>query len=208
MKMSKLKTLLLALIIHSLLACGQSNSDLTAQVSTQSTNSDLKDLEEFIPNGYTILDSSSGNLNLDEYPDLILILKKEGEEKTSDVINDPEERPLLILTGKANGNYKLSASSKTCVYCIDCGGVLGDPYQEITINNGTFSVHHYGGSAWRWTRIITFKYSPKDNYWFFYSDKGENFHATEPEKIESYIITEKDLRKLRLEEFDIFAATE
>ncbi len=31
---------------------------------------------EVIPSGYAILDSASGDLNLDQYSDLILILKK------------------------------------------------------------------------------------------------------------------------------------
>lgn len=42
-----------------------------------------------------------------------------------------------------------------------------NPYSGLTIKNGYFSVEHYAGSAWRWTRIPTFKYSKAENDWFY-----------------------------------------
>lgn len=161
-------------------------------------------LEQFIPKGYSILDTASGNLNLDTYPDMILVLKKDNEEQTSDVIDHPEKRPLLVLTGDASGTLKQAARSDNTVYCVDCGGVFGDPYDGIVIKNGYFSVQHYGGSNWRWTRIITYKYNKSDRQWYLHKDGGESFHTSEPENVTEKIRTTKDFGKVKLGEFDIF----
>ncbi|GAA3944208.1 hypothetical protein GCM10022209_44830 [Chitinophaga oryziterrae] len=40
-------------------------------------------LSEFIPENYTILDTISGDLNLDQYPDMIIVLKKMNEAEIS-----------------------------------------------------------------------------------------------------------------------------
>jgi hypothetical protein len=161
-------------------------------------------LTEFIPDNYSVLDTASGDLNLDAFPDMILILHKNGEDSTSNVIDHPEKRPLLILLGQPEQSYKLAARSDNAVYCIDCGGVMGDPYQNIVIKNGYFSIEHYGGSNWRWTRTITFKYSNADNYWFLHKDGGESFQATNPDKMTEKVRTTRDFGKVPFDKFDIY----
>lgn len=193
----------------SILACSQSGNSDIKESSNEEFSENIKNpsenrISKFFSDDYSVLDSVSGNLNLDKHNDLILILKKKNEEKTSDVIDNPEKRPLLILIGKDNGGYELAAKSNSTVYCFDCGGMMGDPYQGITIKNGYFSVEHYGGSAWRWSRIVTYKYYKADNHWFLHRDGGESFHASEPEKSESNMRTKKDFGKVKFEDFDIF----
>lgn len=162
------------------------------------------ELSEFVPTDYSVLDTVSGDLNLDEIKDYILVLKKNGEDTLSNVIANPERRPLLILLRNKDNKLQLARKNYNTVYCIDCGGVMGDPFMGITIKNGYFSVEHYGGSARRWTRIITYKYSKQDNEWFLYKDGSESFHASEPEKVESKIKTTKDFGRVKFEDFNIY----
>ena len=161
-------------------------------------------LDQFIPEGYTLLDTISGNLNLDQYQDMIVVLKKIGEEETSNVVDNPEKRPLLILLGQADNTFKLAARNDNAVYCVNCGGMMGDPYVRVVVNDGNFSIEHYGGSAWRWARNITFQYSPEDENWYLYQDVDETFHASEHEDVTSKIRTTKDFGKIPFEEFDIY----
>ncbi len=161
-------------------------------------------LKKYIPAGFEALNVSKGDLNRDAYGDMILVLKKKGEEKTSDVIDHPEKRPLLIFLGQADRSYKLAAKSNNSVYCVDCGGMMGDPFTGITIKNGYFSVEHYGGSGHRWTRIITFKYSPADKNWFLFKDGSERFHATAPEEVKTEVKTVKNFGKVSFQQFDIY----
>jgi hypothetical protein len=162
------------------------------------------DFKNFIPENYAILDIIIGDLNLDNVSDAIMILKKNGEERLSDVIENPEKRPLIILLRDANNELQLVRRNDNTVYCYDCGGVFGEPYQAVSIYNGHFSVEHYGGSSWRWTRKITYNYSKKDNEWYLYEDSSVSFHASEPEKVESKTKTAKDFGKVRFEAFDIY----
>lgn len=162
------------------------------------------ELLEFVPTNYSILDSISGDLNLDEIKDYILVLKNNAEDTLFNEIDNPEKRPLLIILKDKNNKLTLARRNDNTVYCIHCGGMLGDPYMGITIKNGSFSVEHYGGSAWRWTRIITYNYSLKEKEWFLHKDLSERFHATEPEKVESISKTFKDFGKLKFNEFDIY----
>ncbi|MCZ4224824.1 hypothetical protein [Pedobacter rhodius] len=161
-------------------------------------------LKNFIPKDYDVLDLTRGDLNRDAYPDAIMVLYKKGEEKTSDVISHPEKRPLLLLIGQADKTYKLATQNDNAVYCVDCGGQMGDPFTGITIKNGYFSVEHYGGSGWRWTRIITFKYAAQEKNWFLYKDGGEHFHAISHEEVKTDVKTVKNFGKVPFVKFDIY----
>lgn len=81
---------------------------------------------------------------------------------------------------------------------------MGDPFTGVTIKNGYFSVEHYGGSGWRWTRIVTFKYAPAEKNWFLFKDGGDSFHALDPEKVKTKISTVKNFGKVPFERFDIY----
>lgn len=169
-------------------------------------DTDLKNkFSIFIPADYKILDAIKGNLNLDKYLDYILVLKKNNEETTSNFVDDkPEKRPLLILLGSENNTYTFAGRNDNSVLCYDCGGMMGDPYEGVTIKDGYFSVEHYGGSAWRWTKTITFKYSKEDKNWYLHRDGGQSFHVNDPNKVEFYGKTKKDFEVIKFKDFDIY----
>ncbi len=175
-----------------------------AQPTIKSTVKVPDNLKAFVLSGYEVIDLAMGDLNRDVYPDYIMVLRKPNEKQTSDVTEHPEKRPLLILIGRADKTYKLAGRNDKVVYCVDCGGIMGDPFQGVLIKNGYFSVEHYGGSAWRWTRIITFRYSASDKKWFLHKDGGESFHAGSPEKSETSVNTVKNFGRVLFEKFDVY----
>lgn len=158
-----------------------------------------------IPDGYYIIDTCSGDLNLDNYTDYLIVLAQNGEDSLSKVSEDDVKRRLLILTGTADQSYTLAAQSDNAVYCLQCGGMMGDPFQSLVIKNGYFSIEHYGGSRERWTRTITFKYSKSDSTWNLHKDGHGSFTAgEEDEKEKMKIYTVKDFGKVKFAEFDIY----
>lgn len=164
----------------------------------------IKQVLTHIPDGYQILDTCSGDLNLDQYVDYLVLLAQNGEDSLSKTSGDDIKRRLLILTG-TGGSYALAAQSDNAVYCSSCGGMMGDPYQKLVIKNGYFSIEHYGGSADRWTRTITFKYSTADSSWFLHKDGHESFSAVdEKEKKTTKVYTVKDFGKVKFAEFDVY----
>ena len=155
-----------------------------------------------IPDAFSILDSVSGDLNRDEYKDLLIAYKLINEAEVSDVIDNPAKRPLLVYLGQEDGSYVKAARCDYAVMCVDCGGVWGDPYEGLAIKNGYFTVEHYGGSNWRWTRYITFKYSESDLKWYLHKDGGDSYHSSDPENIETSIKTVDDFGIIEFKDFE------
>jgi len=194
MKREKKYKLFYFLIALSIIS--QVNNTLAQPIPTAVSN--------LLPKGYEVLNSAVGDLNLDAYPDLIIVLNKANEAKTSEVSSHPEKRPLLIFTGGPGHSYRLEGRNDKAVYCVDCGGMMGDPFTGITIKKGYFSVEHYGGSGWRWTRVITFKYSTKDKIWLLYKDGHESFHVSDPENVKEKVYTAKNFGRIPFASFDIY----
>jgi hypothetical protein len=124
-----------------------------------------------------LLDSASGDINKDGIRDLVMVLKNKLEEN-----KDTETtRPLLLLVGNGKGLYRLFARNDSVVLCKQCGG-FDDPYQGISIKKGVFSINHYGGLTWKWTRIITFRYNSDKKQFILYRDAGISFASYDPDK--------------------------
>lgn len=159
-------------------------------------------LQEIIPAGYELRDSISGNLNNDQFQDLIIVLKRNNEDSLAAISEFAVKRETIILYGGPSG-YSVVARNMNVVYCVTCGGVMGDPYEGITINNETFSVSHYGGSTWRWGRVTTFAKNTKGT-WVLTEDENESFNAVNPDVTnETTITTPKDFGVITFEQFDI-----
>jgi len=178
----------------------------TFKISAQNKGVLKNELLKFVPKNYTLLSNTKGDLNNDKYPDYVLVLSKINEEETSKYGDDkPEKRPLLLLLGNAKNKLTKAAININTVLCYDCGAAMGDPYEGVTIKNGSFSIHHYGGTSWRWTRTITYTYSKTEKNWFLYEDKWVSFHASNPNKIEEERVkTEKDFGKIKFEDYSIY----
>ena len=157
-----------------------------------------------LPTGYQVLAAERGDLNRDALPDWAVVLNRPDEQKTSDVIDHPTKRPLLLFVGGANGTYTLAARADNIVYCVDCGGMMGDPFQGVTIKNGYFTVEYYGGSSWHWTRFVTFRYDSGTRTWLLHRDGGESFHASDSEHGKTTRRTSKNFGRMPLARFDIY----
>jgi hypothetical protein len=164
----------------------------------------------FVPEGEEIMDWKAGDLNRDSLMDVVLITEmvaQDGIEKEYANENDEPNmdgdlpRPVILLLGTPEGGLKLAERNDHVTLCRDCGGAFGDPYEGITIKNGYFSIEHYGGAAWRWTRIITFKYVPAEHTWYLHRDGGETFLSGDPGEVTENIRTEKDFGKIKFVDF-------
>jgi len=156
-------------------------------------------IEKFVPKGYEVLNLTMGNLNLDEYEDAILILKHKNEE------SDDYKRPLYILVGDSRGEFRVVAENNGSVLGVSDGGIWGDPFVGVTIDDGYFSLKYYGGSNWRWSRTVTFKYDEGQKGWFLYRDREESYYLLNPNKKEIDIKTPEDFGTVEFEKFNIFA---
>lgn len=149
------------------------------------------------PAGFSILDTASFDFNNDGLRDYIVILNNNNE------INNPDTtRPLLILKGSKDNQLSIFARNDNVVLCMNCGGVFGDPYQGITTKGAFFSIDHYGGSGWRWTRNITFRYKKNLQVFFLHKDGGISYHASDPDKTEDFFYHKEWYGKMPFKEYN------
>ncbi len=145
MKLLSLNTILVLFILSS---CNQTRNDkektqspdpqadtIKKQTTKINYTDSTREFTEFIPEGHEILDMQRGYINNDKREDVLLVLKAIDEEETSDVSNNPTPRPLLILIRQPDNSLQLARKNNKTVYCVNCGGVMGDPYMGLTIRN-------------------------------------------------------------------------
>lgn len=161
---------------------------------------ELEYLMTFIPDDHLVLDYEYGNLNNDELEKDVILISHSKKEQTEDFYEG--ERNLYILCRNSEGKLIEVGMNPDVVLCKGCGGIFGDPYNTIAIKNGYFSIEHYGGSNWRWTRIITFKHDGQKKDWFLHKDGGVSYHTSDPEgKEEEEIATTKDFGIVAFKDF-------
>lgn len=185
--------------------------ELEKTLPTDNTNITETSLNKFVPKGYKIVKWKSGNLNMDEKDDVILVIGKIENEEVAETGSteyndmDEEERPLLILTANDNGELKEVTRNDKVVMCPDCGGVMGDPFGEagsIVIKNGYFSIESMGGSSDRWVRIITFKYDTTKKSWFLHKDGQVSWNTHEVDSEEETVYSKKDFGVVPFEAYN------
>ena len=163
-------------------------------------NSLPKNIASHIPSGYTAIDTVFGDLNKDRYRDLLLVLKRNGEDTTY----EEHKRPLLLLLGQRDKSYKMAARNDNVVACISCGGMMADPYVGAKIQKGDFSIDHFGGSGQRWSETLTFRFSPKVRKWYLHKIALFSFDIARPEKGESWKVkTIKHFGRVNFERYNI-----
>jgi hypothetical protein len=138
-----------------------------------------RELSPFVRTGYEVLDFQTGDLNLDKKPDAILVLKPSYEDT---IVDDSVTRILLLLTRNASGKLQKIVESHTAILCYHCGGVMGDPFSDLSILPGQFNISFYGGSNWRWGRDYFFKYQPAKKDWLLEQEIQTSFYSADPDQ--------------------------
>jgi hypothetical protein len=145
-------------------------------------NSDFEDIQSFIPEGWHILEKNDGNLavaegdlNKDGLPDKAFVI--EGEDKQTDEEFYAPPRSLLIALKNKDNTYSLSIKSDKAIMLRDQGGVFGDPFQDIKIENDSLVIEFYGGSNYRWYMYYRFRYQ-NDGWYLIGVTKGSYFTGT------------------------------
>ena len=161
------------------------------------------ELKPFIAKGYAAMDFAKEDMNGDKLPDYILILKVEGEDTmTFDNPDWEAARPLLLILRQPGGLLKQTVRNNELILCRQCGGVMGDPYQGLTVKPGEFIANFYGGSSWRWTGEFTFRYDKIKKNWFLQTHTSSSFQSGDPEKtMEETVINRSEIGDITLEDF-------
>ena len=160
------------------------------------------EVRPFVEQGTRPLSLDGADLNGDGHQDFVLVLETQ-KAGPSDPDIEERQRPLLILVRQAGRDLKEVKRNDRIVYCSTCGGMMGDPFQGVEAGPKTFTVSHYGGSAWRWSVDYKFNYSRRDNTWQLVRVEETSFHASDPDKVEEAVSTPPEhYGKIDIADFD------
>jgi hypothetical protein len=125
-------------------------------------------ITDFIPPGWSVLDSVYGDLNNDGLKDIAIILQHKDSVSLVNTLEDTvltQPRILLILfKNTANNKFFLIEQSNSFIINHD-NAVMDDPYQDIAIDKGILKIDiHLFYSMGSW-------YSTNSTYKFRYEGK-------------------------------------
>ncbi|MDF2192869.1 hypothetical protein [Paraflavitalea sp. CAU 1676] len=163
----------------------------------------IKQVLTHIPEGYEIIDTCSGDLNLDTITDFLILLRQYDEDSLAHRNAGILTRRLLILTGTGD-SYRLAAQSDSIVKCVICGGRRGDPYKAMSIKKGSFTITQLGGSNHAWTRSTTFRYSPKEYTWYLSKNVSGSYRGHDLVKPSLQDRTKKDVQIIPFSAFSVY----
>ncbi|NDC41490.1 MAG: hypothetical protein EBZ77_08070 [Chitinophagia bacterium] len=159
---------------------------------------------EFFPKGYVVMDSTFGDMNKDGVADAVLVLQTVAESQSTEFYtNDDDDRYLLVVLKEPNG-WRLVDSSSEVIECKGCGGVYGDPYEGISISpKGVLDIRHYGGSNWRWSSLLRYRYQKdgcyligeQEDFYFVMKQCHEDEYAGRNFKEVNYLTGERIRKK-------------
>lgn len=120
-----------------------------------------QNVKDFVPKGYKIFETISGDINKDGNEDLVLIIK--GTNRKKKIVKDKylgmldRNRRGIIVLIKKNGQYELALNNLTCFSSEhEDGGVYYAPVLSIEIKKGNLYVLYEHGRYGNWT--YTFRY--------------------------------------------------
>ena len=119
-------------------------------------------LEDFIPEGWTLLDSAALDFNRDGRPDYVGVLDADGED-----VPPSTPRILFAVASCGDHSFRLDFQDENLIRNRDEGGVFGDPYVPLSADGTTFTTSSFGGSAWKWEEAYTYAY--RDGTWYLSS---------------------------------------
>lgn len=149
-----LRILSLVAIAAPLLGCA---SQRAAADTPTAASADAAALAAFVPAGHRAGMNAQGDFDGDGDLDALLVIEAEGE----DAADAP--RALLLLRRDPD-RLRPVLESPRAVLCRRCGGMMGDPLQQLRIGPGELVLRFEGGSRELWSSEFRFVQMP-DRTW-------------------------------------------
>ena len=128
--------------------------------TTRSASGEIggSDISTFVPDDAVVLIERRGDLDSDGDIDVLLALENKSADESA-------PRSLVLLRRAGSGALEKAVDNPDAILCRSCGGTMGDPLTDISVNTGQFSLRFEGGSRELWTREYRFAYSSKADDW-------------------------------------------
>ena len=135
-----------------------------AQTSAVSLPQMANSVEKFVPAGWMIEQTVSGDLNNDSVPDAAVKLIEKMPAGADQYNPPPRERVLVILLKNADGAFERAAVTDSLLQCTTCGGAfygLADAPADLEISKGVLILKQEFGSRDATQMTFCFRFDPK-----------------------------------------------
>ncbi len=153
----------------------------------------------FVPSGANLLEAVRGDLTGNGFQDQLLVIDQPPPEACCPASTD--RTGPAVAAGDATGRWQLAARNDKLVPCSTRGGIAGDPFAYVTIEDGAFSVITNGGSRERWSSVYTFRYAPAEQACWVHGVQRKVVD-TETEATHTRDFSAAELGRVRFEDFD------
>lgn len=128
--------------------------------TTRSASGEIggSDISTFVPDDAVVLIERRGDLDSDGDIDVLLALENKSADESA-------PRSLVLLRRAGSGALEKAVDNPDAILCRSCGGTMGDPLADVSVNTGEFSLRFEGGSGELWAREYRFVYSSKADDW-------------------------------------------
>lgn len=132
------------------------NTPISSKIQNKN-NEELIEKTEPIktPESFNILFTLKGDLDKDGISEKIIVY---NTEKETDFGN---ERQLYIYKN-TNHEWLLWKKSATAILSSAHGGMMGDPFESVSIERNCLVINHFGGSRHKWNYIHRYRYQSGD----------------------------------------------
>jgi len=109
-----------------------------------------------VPVGYELLQEANGDLDKDSVAEKAAVFNT-GEVNTESGGTVRE----IIIYKKTRHGWKAWQRSKNAILDSKSGGMMGDPFEEISVDKGILVISHVGGSSWKWGHEDKYRFQNK-----------------------------------------------
>ncbi|WP_313216213.1 hypothetical protein [Soonwooa sp.] len=115
-------------------------------------------VEDFTPKYWTLKKIAYGNLDDDEQDEAVAVYE------TPSVDGDGDGQQILAIYKKDNGKWRLWHQNFSAIMSSDSGGMMGNPFDGVSIKNKAIVVMHSGGSRDKWSYTHRYRFQSGDWY--------------------------------------------
>ncbi len=142
-------------VLFSSVICCKKRTSTYQKIPQNETNPNLVK-DSITKSNLTLLDQSIGDLNNDKIAEKVMVYDNGNQTDFG------TEREIHILK-KVNSKWILWKKSIGPVLPSQHGGMMGDPFEGISIERNCIVIYHSGGSQQKWN--YTHKYRHQNNNW-------------------------------------------
>ena len=163
------KLVLVLIITLNLIYCGKKEENKPQEDTITNIESNASDIESTpmapetenpsvpSPNSFRNIKEAKGDLDGDQEDELAVVYDTNKEDELG------TQREIHIF--KKNGDkWDLLHKTSGAVLPSKAGGMMGDPFDTITIEKGALVVHHFGGAREKWMYTHRFRFQ-KENWY-------------------------------------------